>query len=171
MVCDAQRLPFPSDAFGAAVSFEVIEHIPNVAQYLAEIKRVGAAALISTPNRALRLLPFQKPWNRYHLREYAAGDFAQTLARVFARVQVRGITATPAILEIEKRRVKQNPLTAYSKMFAQMLLPRAVRASAKRKPPHPTAPPAFSTNEYSAQDFFVTDETEECINLLAVCTR
>ncbi len=171
IVCDAQRLPFHSDAFGVVVSFEVIEHIPNVARYLAEIKRIGATALISTPNRALRLLPFQKPWNRYHLREYAARDFAQTLARIFARTQVRGVTATPVILEIEKRRVKQNPLIAYPKMFAQMWLPRAVRAAVKRKPPQPTAPPAFSTNEYSAQDFFVNDETEECINLLAVCTR
>ncbi|MBI3914138.1 MAG: class I SAM-dependent methyltransferase [Chloroflexi bacterium] len=171
VVCDAQRLPFQSDAFGVVVSFEVIEHIPNVAHYLAEIKRVSAAALISTPNRALRLLPFQKPWNRYHLREYAAQDFARTLASVFLRAQVRGVTATPVILETEKRRVKQNPLIAYPKMLAQMLSPRAVRTVAKRHPPQPAAPPAFSTNDYSAQDFFVTDETKECINLLAVCAR
>ena len=82
--------------FDAIVSYEVIEHIPNVTLYLAEIHRLAhapAKVFISTPNRRLRLLPFQKPWNRYHLREYAPADFAATLQRIFPRVRILGVSA------------------------------------------------------------------------------
>ncbi len=64
VVCDAQHLPFRAESFEAILSFEVIEHIPNVRTYLEEIRRVSAAmsaVIFSTPNRALRLLPFQRP--------------------------------------------------------------------------------------------------------------
>ncbi len=176
MVCDAQRLPFARGVFDAAISYEVIEHISDVAAYLNEIKRVGRAefvALISTPNRVLRLLPFQKPWNRFHRREYAARDFARELRRVFGRVDVRGVSAIPRVLEIEKARVKQNPLIAYPRMLAQMFLPRRAYEGLKRfKPARAARVPAalpFRAEDFSANDYQVTDETHECINLLAIC--
>ncbi len=174
VVCDAQHLPFQSASFDTAVSFEVIEHIPNVRAFLHALKRVARArVLLSTPNRAMRLLPLQKPWNRFHLREYAARDLARALEPIFPHVRLYGITAQPAILEIEKRRVKQNPLTAYPKMLAQILLPSAVYDGLKRirHTPAPASQAAspFDAAQFSADQFCVTDDPlRECINLVAL---
>lgn len=177
VVCDAQRLPFASRRFETTTSFEVIEHIEDVRAYLAEIRRVCiGAALISTPNRLLRLLPFQKPWNRFHQREYDARGLARALGQVYPRVQLRGVTAIPAILEIEKRRVKQDLLIAYPRMVAQMLLPRCVYDQIMKVKPR-SAPVVEGAGNFNAKRFspseFKISETElrECITLLAICGR
>ncbi len=174
VVCDAQVLPFRAGSFEVVVSFEVIEHIPNARQYLEEIKRVNAAAgsaIISTPNRLLRLLPFQKPWNRYHLREYAARDLARAVGAVFPRVQMRGITATRTVLAIEKKRVRQNPFVAYPKMIVRMVAPNGWLSQIKarlRRPVVVRAEP-FDVTKFSVDDFRVSeDELRECINLIAI---
>ncbi len=176
VVCDAQALPFRAASFATVVSFEVIEHIPNVRRYLQEIARVSATrgvVLLSTPNRVLRLLPFQKPWNRFHLREYDARGLARAVRAVFPRAQVLGITATPPILEIEKRRVKQNPFVAYPKMLAQLFVPSAVYKwlDARRALRVETARSAsFDATPFSVDDFRISaDGLRECINLVAIC--
>lgn len=173
VVCDAQHLPFRRSSFDAVVSFEVIEHMLDVPRYLAEIRRVNAGVtLLSTPNRRLRLLPFQKPWDRFHKREYAARDFRRTLQVVFARVDLRGVTARADILEMEKRRVKQNPLIAYPKMLAQLILPARVYDWIKSLKPCSAEVLAARADltGYSAADFSVSDaDLRECINLVAIC--
>lgn len=180
VVCDGQALPFRAESFETVVSFEVIEHIPKVQRYLEEIKRVSVVAgmiIISTPNRVLRLLPFQRPWNRFHLREYDARGLARALSAVFPRVQLRGITATPTILEIEKRRVKQNPFVAYPKMLAQILLPRMMYDSlrslrVRKRVIKSSHPQSFDAARFSPEDFCVSENRlRECINLIAMCEK
>lgn len=175
VVCDAQALPFRADCFEATTSFEVIEHLPEPGKFLNEIKRVCAGTiLISTPNRKLRLLPFQRPWNQYHRREYAARDLRAALTAAYAQVQMSGIAGIPAIMQIEKARVRQKPWVAYPRMLAQLLFPRAWYAALKRhKPAAPvTAPRAPLTPKFSVDDFFISSNAlDESINLLAVCQR
>src|SRR3546814_6814292 len=36
-----------------------------------------------TPNRKNRLLPGQKPWNRWHVREYGMSDLVERIGRHF----------------------------------------------------------------------------------------
>jgi ubiquinone/menaquinone biosynthesis C-methylase UbiE len=175
VVCDAQRLPFKPASFDTVISFEVIEHIPDVRRYLEEIKRVAARrVIISTPNRALRLLPLQRPWNRFHLREYDAPGLARALRGVFARVELRGVTATAPILEIEKRRVKQNPFIAYPRMIAQYCLPRLVYRRLDDLAGGWLDPSAqhharARGQDFSVDDFIIVDEgRRDCINLIAV---
>lgn len=175
VVCDAQQLPFVDNTFDMVISFEVIEHIPIVPHYLREIRRVAIAtgyAILSTPNRVLRLLPFQKPWNRFHLREYDAHGLRNSVAAYFAQVDVRGITAIPAILEIEQQRVKQNPFIAYPKMVARLILP-AVLYNRLRDFKHrwmrlPAKPRQPWSNQYTVDDFIINDDLNHCINLIAV---
>ncbi|MDE3091889.1 MAG: class I SAM-dependent methyltransferase [Chloroflexota bacterium] len=175
VVCDAQRLPFRADAFDTAISFEVIEHVENVRAYLTEIKRVAkpvSTALFSTPNRLLRLLPFQKPWNRFHRREYDPAGLARALRAAFGTLRLLGVTAVAPILEIEKRRVKQNPFKAYPRMLAQMLIPQSIYEQVKRTKPSTDAkvPAARDHWNFSARDFEVSPNAlRECITLIAVC--
>lgn len=177
VVCDAQALPFKAESFDTIISFEVIEHIPVVSRYLAEIGRalkVSGVSIISTPNRRMRLLPFQKPWNRFHLREYDDRGLARAMSDVFARVQTLGITASPPILEIEKQRVKQNPLIAYPKMLAQMWLPEVIYQrlrSVKERwfssvSPHPATQEVAN---FSADDYSISENAlRDCINLIVL---
>ena len=180
VVCDAQGLPFSAESFETVVSFEVIEHIPSVNKYLQEIKRVSAlagVAIISTPNRMLRLLPLQKPWNRFNLREYAARDLERAVGAVFPDVQMRGITATPTILEIERRRVKQNPFVAYPKMIAQTFIPNDLydwlkQSAARYRQPVGARPSGFDAAKFSTDDFHVSaDGLHECINLITIAVN
>jgi SAM-dependent methyltransferase len=76
-------LPFHDMQFDVVLSFQVIEHVVDDAAYLREARRVlktGGVMIIVTPNRGVRLLPFQKPWNRWHVREYAMASLQRVVA-------------------------------------------------------------------------------------------
>ena len=118
MTADATKLPFKDDQFDVAISFQVIEHIEPkfVLTYLAEIKRVmksDGIFICSTPNKKLRLLPFQKPWNPEHKKEYNRKGFKNLLNKVFGEVKVYGLSASENALSVERARVKQDPLKVY----------------------------------------------------------
>ena len=109
------------------------------------------------------------------MREYDARGLACALGGVFARVQVRGMTATPVVLEIEKRRVRQNPFVAYPKMIAQMALPNRVRGwlkqiGARVDPSTAVRAGTFDPTKFAVDDFRVSEnELRGCINLVAIC--
>jgi ubiquinone/menaquinone biosynthesis C-methylase UbiE len=114
----ALNLPFRENIFDLVTSFQVIEHIDAkmVNLYLEEVKRVlknGGTFIVVTPNRKLRLLPFQKPWNPEHKKEYDAKEFDRILKMVFKNSKVFGLFATEKAYLIEYYRVKQNPLFVY----------------------------------------------------------
>jgi len=111
-------IPLKDGSIDVALSFQVIEHIePKKARdYLSEIKRVlrgGGVFVASTPNKKLRLLPFQKPWNPEHKKEYSYNDFKKTLSNVFEEIMVYGLKGSEEIQSIERNRVKQKPLNVY----------------------------------------------------------
>ena len=117
---DSWTLPFADNTFDLTVLFQVIEHIAldKLDIFLREIKRVtrmDGQVIISTPNRNIRLLPFQKPRNRFHTKEYSAQDLKQLLSRYFTEVKVEGLFGVDAINEIERRRVRQKPSKVYLK--------------------------------------------------------
>jgi SAM-dependent methyltransferase len=113
-------LPFEDNTFDLTVLFQVIEHIAldKLDIFLREIKRVtrmDGQVIVSTPNRNIRLLPFQKPRNKFHTKEYSARDLKQLLSRYFAEVRVEGLFGVEALNEIERRRVRQKPSKVYLK--------------------------------------------------------
>ncbi len=176
VVCDAQDLPFASNSFDTVISFEVIEHVSNVGGYLAEVARVTRSAgvcLFSTPNRLLRLLPFQKPWNTFHQREYDPKGLARVLERAFGNVRVLGLLAKPDLLEIEKRRVRQNPFVAYPRMIARWVLPDRMYDLLKKRRPHASSKTesGLESVDASPEDYVVHPVSPDAITLLGLCER
>lgn len=103
-------LPFVAASFDVVLSFQVIEHVSDDAAYLHEAARVltrqGVLILI-TPDRENRLLPWQKPWNRWHVREY---DSLQLRALVDHDFDIRSVLKMGArsdVAEIELRRYRR----------------------------------------------------------------
>lgn len=103
----SKRLPFADASFDTVISFQVFEHVRDTTLYLSEIRRVlarGGRLLLVTPDRSTRLLPLQRPWNRWHLKEYDARGLRAVLSRHFEHVEVLSMTGKPEMIEIELRR-------------------------------------------------------------------
>jgi SAM-dependent methyltransferase len=103
-------LPFPDGSFDTVLSFQVIEHVRDPAAYLSEIRRVlrpGGHLVLTTPERRTRLLPTQRPWNRWHLTEYSERTMGRTLAPHFSDVELLGMTGKQEVLELELRRTRR----------------------------------------------------------------
>ena len=72
-VMDAERLEFPDEYFDVVVSFETIEHVPNVIRFMKELYRVlkkNGKLIISTPNYKGSINK-----NPYHISDLTKKDF------------------------------------------------------------------------------------------------
>ena len=94
----------PDGPFDLVVSFQVIEHVEEPDPWLAEIARVARRAMFATPNRIHRVRDGERPWNRYHVREFTGDELRLLLRRHFSEVTVYGVTAPPEIEAVELER-------------------------------------------------------------------
>ena len=80
-------LPFADASFDLVTAFEVIEHLQDGNQLLAEARRVlgpEGVLLVSTPNKAYYgETRVQSGPNPYHLHEFEFDDFSKTVTAVF----------------------------------------------------------------------------------------
>jgi len=186
---DGTKLPFESESFDVVVSFQVIEHIEPkfVLTYLTEIKRVLKADgifICSTPNKKLRLLPFQKPWNPEHKKEYTSKEFKKLLNKVFENVKVYGLSASEEVLYIERARVKQDPFKVYVtsplSRLLKVVLPSVLLVQLKevgkrfissKRSQNPIQQKDFLT-KFSLEDFKVDSRCpDDCLDILGVCKK
>ncbi len=59
VLADACKMPFPDKAFDFVIAFHVLEHMPDPAQFIEELQRVGKAGYIEVPNALFeRLVPY-----------------------------------------------------------------------------------------------------------------
>jgi len=175
---DGTRIPFGDNTFNVAVSFQVIEHVHDDAGHVAQVRRIlkpGGIFVLTTPNRNYRLKPGQKPWNRFHVREYDPQELEVTLRRSFLDVSVWGICGSDEVQAIEEARVawalRGGPLSA-----ARRALPEPVKVFAgatlaflRRAVSGRSSKQSF-VGAYSLDDFHVVKEhVEDSLDLLAIC--
>jgi ubiquinone/menaquinone biosynthesis C-methylase UbiE len=118
---DGIRLPFPDQSFDLVTSFQVIEHVSDQLNFLKEIRRVlrnPGKVIITTPNRLLRVGPFQKPWNQYHLKELTSWEFRSLFLKAqFQNIQIKGLSGISEIVIPEHQRCLLNMLNSYGSML------------------------------------------------------
>jgi len=179
---EGSRIPFDNAEFDAAVSFQVIEHIQDDKLFVAEISRVlksGGRCYMTTPNRETRLKPNQKPWNRFHIREYADKQLAELLRVSFVRVDVFGVKANEDIMKREARRISPGFILGLAlklgmrKWLPASLDPHIARFIGKLKGQQKiTDGKQDFRNQYSLDDFWLEkDNVRSSLDLFALCVK
>ncbi len=179
---DGKKIPFEDNRFDAVISFQVIEHIKDDRNYVIEIHRVlkeGGFFLLTTPNRTHRLKPGQKPWNRFHVREYYPSELEKLLKAEFSRVEIRGIGGCEEVQQIEMARVRQSQsIDALDPLRLRNLIPeplkpfviKILRKLIRRKSKGANAEDFLP--RYSVKDFhLIQDNVAESLDLLAISTK
>lgn len=95
--CTVPPIPFDDNTFDYAVSFQVIEHIPNDSLFVKEIHRVlkkGGKFIVSTPNIKTTLT--RNPW---HIREYTKEELHQLLSKYFSSVEMLGVYGNEKVMK------------------------------------------------------------------------
>lgn len=186
MVTDGTNLPFHENSFDCVISFQVIEHIDpeNVTLYIEGIKKVlkdKGILILTTPNKKLRLLPFQKPWNEEHMVEYDKKSFEKLLSQYFTNFNIFGVVGSKKILKIELNRVKQSYFNVYIYRPLTKLAKKFWKTSKNNKTPTKTK--ISSKNElfskealkeelkqFSVDDFEIDKNCpEESLDIIAIC--
>ncbi len=141
-IYDGYNINYPDHSFDVIISFQVIEHIDDVETYLKNIKKLlkpNGTFIVTTPSRTYRLTEGQKPWNKFHLKEYNAKALYNEASKVFTQLEIFSITAQKEILDIEFERV------------------RPARADYNNEKNNIYLPEDFKSR-YSIKDFYVTKE-------------
>lgn len=105
---DGTTIPFVDASFDLVIAFQVLEHVHDSVAFLGEGRRVtrpDGSVLIVTPNRNHRVDDGERPWNRYHVREFSPAELDSVMREVFGRVEMFGIAGSPVMNDIEKSRV------------------------------------------------------------------
>jgi len=186
---DSTRLPLRDQTFDLVISFQVIEHIEDEARYLSEVRRVLASDglfIVSTPNKASRLLPLQPPFNPYHVREYDHRCLRKALGKHFSQVTIWGLRGIPKIMAIERNRLKRNPLRVYSRIICQkflspgrmntvaVLVNKLFQSRVSQLAPASSLSDELSSagEAFSVDDYWVdTDHIESSLDLIGVCYK
>jgi SAM-dependent methyltransferase len=107
---DATRLPLALGSLDMVVSFETLEHVPDAAAMVAEVRRIlkpGGQLVLSTPNKAFGPLELHLG-NPYHIQEFTATELRSLLLQHFSDVQLYGQTPSAAYHYVPFRMVQRH---------------------------------------------------------------
>ena len=116
-------LDFADESFDYVISFQVIEHIENDAEFVREVSRVlrkGGKFIVSTPNAPMSLT--RNPW---HVREYRIEELKSLLKRSVSKVECQGVAGNERVMEYyEQNRRGVERITRFDIFDFQHRLPR-----------------------------------------------
>jgi SAM-dependent methyltransferase len=175
-----EALPFGTGQFDTVLSFQVIEHLHDPDAYLREVVRVlgpGGTLVLATPDRRTRLLPLQRPWNRWHLTEYSERSLSRLLSRHFTHVDIYTMGGEKSVLDIELRRARR--LMWFTLPFTLPFMPdrlriaalRAGHAAKRRWRPKVSDLDTPRRFQFSERDLSIGRDLWPSVNLVAVARR
>ena len=101
------ELPLPDASVDVVVNFQVIEHLWDQPQFVAECARVlrpSGLLMVSTPNRVTFSPGRDTPINPFHTRELNAAELTELLLDAgFRQVSVSGLFHGPRLLAMDAR--------------------------------------------------------------------
>ncbi len=176
---DGVKIPFEDKTFECVVSFQVIEHIHEDENYISEIFRVlknGGVFILTTPNRIHRLKLRQKPWNRFHVREYSFDSLKKVLNQKFKDVKIFGVKGDDDIQKIETERIKKiQKIISLDFLNLRSLIPEFIKLFIikflkilmfKR-----SKDDDFLL-KYNVRQYYITeDEFDDSLDILAICKK
>jgi SAM-dependent methyltransferase len=173
IVADMRSLPLPDDSFGAVVSIQSIEHVPDPERALAETRRVlepGGTAIFVTPNR----LTFGRPdeiIDPYHEVEFDRHELRAICEPFFDAVERHGLFGSErymALVERERRRLDQ--LLRRDPLRLRRMVPRRARRwlydrQLRRERSGPGPEVAIEAGDFELR----SERLDEALDLVAVC--
>ena len=107
MRANLAALPLPDASVDIVVNFQVIEHLWDQGQFVAECARVlrpSGLLMVSTPNRITFSPGRDTPINPFHTRELNACELTQLLVDAgFSQVSISGLFHGPRLREMDAR--------------------------------------------------------------------
>jgi SAM-dependent methyltransferase len=174
-------LPFEDCCFDVVLSFQVIEHVTDDVGYLKQARRIlrpGGVMIVITPDRRHRLLPGQKPWNRWHLREYSRARLASLVGSVLKVEAALVMGAPPEIAGVELRRYR---LTKWLTLpftlpflpdgFRRYCLDRIHAIKGAGKPVAAEAQPELKSFDFDETAIQIAEQVHGSLNLVVVAHR
>ncbi|MBI4708037.1 MAG: class I SAM-dependent methyltransferase [Candidatus Omnitrophica bacterium] len=170
LAADGISLPFKSANFDVVICLEVIEHISNHDQLLAEIKRVlkpCGISIISTPNKKMVKI-YGTQDNPLHVKEIEYEEFKSLLNKYFSKVEFYGQTRGKSVvgimytLHLFLRTIDIfNLRRLFSIQFKKGLSEKIARATG-----------AKGQDKIRDTDFIISQKNiKTCRNIIAVCKK
>ena len=163
-IMDCQRLGFRDASFDLVVSFEVVEHVRDPEAYVGEMARVlkvDGCYIGSTPNR-------ERPdfrSNPHHVQEFSALEYRRLLSRHFAKVELYGQNACPAV---EGRGLAlRRELTRHDRLGFRRMIPQRAKDLINRTFFHLKSAHLVDAGDYDFQHDGITRAPV----LVCVCKR
>lgn len=168
-------LDFADESFDYVISFQVIEHIKNDKEFVAEVSRVlrkGGKFIVSTPNAPMSLT--RNPW---HVREYTSEELKELLSKEFSQIDMMGVGGNEKIMEYyEANRRGVERITRFDILDLQHRLPRWMlqipydilnRLNRRRLLDQNNE----LTSSITMEDYSIEAVTEECFDLYFIAQK
>lgn len=177
VVLPGADLPFPDGSFDVVLSFQVIEHVENDRHYIQQADRVlesGGVLIVITPNRDVRLMRGQKPWNRWHIREYDATMLASLFDPGRFRLEMKFMSASERLAKLELRRyrrLKWLTLPVTFPFVPDAWRVRGLNALHALAPAPAVGPEPMTKLPFDESEVTIGDQPQMALNLVAVATK
>jgi hypothetical protein len=134
----------------------------------------GGVLIVITPNRRVRLFPSQKPWNRWHVREYDAAGLAALFDHSLFSLEMKYLSASQRIANVELLRYRRTkwmtlPITLpFLPDGLRVLGLNALHSITALRPPRPEQMPAPPFDE---GEITIGDQSQNALDLVAIAVK